>query len=129
MAAKTSYLSNEILDHLLRNETFSSVATLYLAMFTADPTTTGDQTNEVSGGSYSRQSIAFDAAASQASANTSAVNFGTASASWGTVTHWGIMDASSGGNMLYFGEWDTAKAVNNGDTVEIPAGQVQLSEI
>ena len=85
----TNYSEAALIDHLLRNTAYTSVATVYLALFTDDPTDAATGT-EVTGGSYARESIAFDAAASRTLDNTSDVTFTTATASWGTVTHWGI---------------------------------------
>jgi hypothetical protein len=129
MSAKTDFLEDEIIDHVLRNAAYTGPVTVYLALLTADPTDAGTQTNEVSGGSYARQSVAFDAPSPAGETqNTSLIAFPTATAAWGTVSHWAIADASTSGNYLYHGAFDAAKAVASGDDVEIAAGELEINE-
>ena len=94
----SNYLENKILDAVLRNVSLA-VTTAYVSLHTADPGETG--ANEATGGSYARQSVAFDAAASGATANTSAINFtGMPSA---TIMAVGVWDAATVGNCLWTG--------------------------
>jgi hypothetical protein len=87
---------------------------VYVGLYTSDPTDANTGT-EVSGGSYTRKAVTFGAPANGVSTNSAAVNFDTATASWGTVTHMGLLDASTGGNLLYHGALTTSKTVSNGD--------------
>lgn len=132
MAGKTDYLENKILDHVLRNTAYSSPATVYVALFTAAPNdayTSGVPTGtEVSGNNYARVSCAFDAAASGATQNTSDLTFNTPSGSWGTVTHFGIFDASTTGNLLYWGALNASQAVASGNIVKILDGELDVTE-
>lgn len=131
MAGKTDYLENKILDHVLRNTAYTSPTTVYAALFTAAPTdayTSGSPDGtEVSGGSYGRVAITFSAAASGATSNSGDVTFTTATANWGTIVAFGIFDASTAGNLLY---WNTItnKTVNSGDTAKFTAGDLDVSE-
>lgn len=133
MGSKTNYARNATLNGFLRNTPYTPAATVYLAMFTADPTATGSLTDEVTGGSYVRKAIAFDAPSPAGQTqNTSLVSFDQASADWSSgadVTHWGVMDASTSGNMIYFGSWGTHDAVLNGQTAKVAAGQVEIDEV
>jgi hypothetical protein len=126
MAEFTDYLENKIIDHMLRNQALTPPSTLYLALFTSAPSDAGGGT-EVSGGAYARQTVALDAAAGGASANTSDVTFPQATADWGTVTHCALMDAVSGGNMLMWTPLDAPKTVNNGDTFKVNSGDLDLT--
>ncbi len=126
--AKTDYLENAILDHVLRNTTFTSPTTIYVGLFTTMPADDGTGGVEVSGGSYARQSVAFDAASGGSTSNTALVTFPTATASWGTVLGIGLFDALSGGNLLYYGTLTTSKAVGNGDTISFSAGALTVQE-
>lgn len=47
--------------------------------------------------------------------NNAAITFPAPTASWGTITHMGIYDASTAGNLLYWAALATSKTVNNGD--------------
>lgn len=104
----------------------SSLDGTYLALFTADPTEAGTLTNEVSGGSYARQALTFNAAATDGSNNTTKVlsgdvAFPTASADWGAVTYVAIMSAVSAGTMRWSGPLAVAKTVQSGDTFTFSA--------
>lgn len=126
MAAFGTYLANALGDESLRATAYAAPATVYLALHTANPTVDGSGA-EVTGGSYARQSIAFDAFALGVTANTSLITFPTATADWGTVTHWGIRDASTAGNLLYFGAFTASRIVNTGDVYTVPAGSFDLT--
>jgi hypothetical protein len=130
MSAMSNWLENGLVDLILRNQTLTLPANLHFALFTAAPSDSGGGT-EVSGGSYARASVARSlanfagtqsAGSTTAStgtggvtSNNNAVTFPAPTANWGVVTHWGVFDASSGGNLLFHGALDIAKTVNNGD--------------
>ena len=97
----------------------------YLGLFTAAPGETGGGT-EVSGGSYARQSAAFTVTGDTAS-NTAAVEWPTATANWGTITHVAVFDAVTGGNMLVYAALTTSKSVSTGDVIRIPAGDLDIT--
>lgn len=118
----SNYAENKALDHLFKTATFTPPTHWYVALFTAAPDDTGGGT-EVSGGSYARVICdTWNAASSGSIANTGAITFTTATGSWGTVTHFAIFDASSGGNMLCWGSLTTSKTVGSGDTASFGAG-------
>lgn len=121
----SNYLENKVLDHVFGGVAYTAPATLYVGLFTSSPGETGSGT-EVSGGSYARQTIAFTVTGNQAS-NTAAVEFPTATASWGTITFAAIYDALSGGNLLAYGALTTSKTIDNGDVFRIPAGDFDIN--
>lgn len=140
MAAMSDFLENKIIDWLLRGQaigiTGASAAagtgptSTYMGLLTAAPSDTGGGT-EVTGGSYARVTVASSLAnwaGTQAAASTvaSSGNTGTTSnngaitfpgptANWGVVTHIGIYDATSAGNLLFWAALTTSKTINNGD--------------
>lgn len=121
MAAMSDYLEGQIIDHLFRTGTFAKPAAIYVALFTAAPSDSGGGT-EVTGGSYARAQVTqLDAnwnaptAGNGLTDNVNDIVFPTPSANWGTITHFGIFDASSAGNLLLHGALGTSKTVNNGD--------------
>ncbi len=127
MGSFSDYLENELLDHVFKTGDYASPTNLYVALYTATPSDAGGGT-EVSGGSYARKNHdSWDAASSGATENTGAITFTTATANWGTVSQFGIFDASSGGNLLAWGDLDTSKAINNGDTAEFAAGAIDIT--
>ena len=102
--------------------------TWYLALFTAAPSDTGGGTEVGAGVGYARQSITFSAASGGATANTNTLTFGPCTTSnWGTVTHAAIFDASSGGNMLWWGALSASRTVNVGDSLQIAIGDLDLA--
>jgi len=126
MAAASNYLELKILEHTLGISSYTAPTTTYLALFTSDPTDAGTGT-EVSGGSYARQSISWNTPASGATTNSADVTFPQATANYGTVTHIGIYDASSAGNLLYHGALSASKSVETNDTFIVEAGDLSVS--
>ncbi len=126
MAEISDFLENELIDHILRNLAYTSPTTVFLALYTTDPTD-ADSGTEVTGGSYARQSVAFGAATDGATDNSADVTFPTATANWGTVTHVALRDAVTAGNMLFHSPLTASKVVNNGDTFKVNAGDLDVS--
>jgi hypothetical protein len=132
MAGKTDYLENKILDHVLRNTAYTSPTTVYMALFTAAPNdayTSGVPTGtEVSTNNYARAAITFSAAASGAITNSGDVTFNTPSGSWGACTHFGIFDASTTGNLLYWNSLTQTETPLSGNVVKFLAGDIDVTE-
>jgi hypothetical protein len=126
MSAMSDYLENKVLDHVLGTTSYTMPATVYIGLSTGSFADDNSGT-ELTGGSYARQSIAFDAAASGTTDNTSAVDFPVATANWGTVSHYGLFDASSGGNLLVHGAFASSKTVETGDVLRIGAGELDIT--
>lgn len=124
----STYLANKLLDHVLRNVSYTPPATVYLALYTSNPTA-ADTGTEVSGGSYARVAVTFAAAATRATSNSAVIDTPSASASWGTPTHYGIRDAAAAGNLLFFGERPAPAEIPSGYFVEIAAGDLNVSMV
>lgn len=114
----SNWLSASLLNATLRNTTFSSPATVYLALYTSDPTP-ADTGTEVSGGGYKRMPISFAAPAvesgKQTVKNASDVEFPIASSDWGLVTHIGLRTAETGGNLLWSAAVPNPRTIQSGD--------------
>ena len=124
MAGFSNYLEDKLINHVLRNTSYTPATAVYLALFTSNPTD-ADTGSEVSGGSYARQSVAFSASSSGSSSNSSSVSFASMPAA--TITHVGVYDLSSGGNLLFHGALSASTAVASGDTFTIQANDLQIS--
>lgn len=128
--AASDYLENKLLDHTLRGASgaWSAPSTVYLGLYTAS---TGLETNspsaEISGNNYSRQAVTFNAASSGQSATSATVTFPAATGSWGTITHVAVLDASTSGNVLFWGAVTTSKTIDNGDTFQISSGNLTIT--
>jgi hypothetical protein len=121
----SNYLETELLDHVFANAAYTSPTTVYVGLFTSNPDEDGSGT-EVSGGSYARQSGSFTVSGNTATTN-AAIEFPTATASWGTITHIGIYDASSAGNLLAYAALTASKAIASGDVFRIPSGDIDIT--
>lgn len=126
MAEISNYLENAIINATLRNTTYTSVATVYVSLWTTDPTDAGSGT-EVSGGSYARTAVTFGAPSNGVTTNSADVTFPTATGTWGTVGWIGINDALSSGNLLYHTPLDVSKTVTSGDIFKISTGNLSVT--
>src|SRR6056300_968442 len=128
MSAASDYLEDKILDHVLTNTAYTQPTTVYIGLWTADDgLEAGTITSEVSGGSYARESVTFSASSGGATSNSATVTFTTATAKWGTITHVAVMDASTGGNVLFHGAVTTSKTIESGDTFQISSGNLDIT--
>jgi hypothetical protein len=132
MAGKSTYLANEILDHILGGADWPRPATVYIALYTAAPTDAGGGT-EVSTNNYSRAAVTnnatnFPAASGGAKANGADITFAVPSGSWGLCTHFGVFDALTTGNLLYWGALSSSQTPTTGNTVKIPTGDLDITE-
>lgn len=135
MAAKTISLANSVLDRVLKNNAqfaYAWPATVYLALFTTNPTSSGIITGEVvpTSGDYTRQAVTWGTIAAGSVANSVAVTYSVAVGSWGTIGWAGIMDGATlgAGTMLYQGALAVSKAVGIGDQVTFAIGAVIVNE-
>lgn len=126
MAEMSNYLENALINATLRNTSYTSPATVYLALYTTDPTD-ADTGTEVSGGSYARQAITFGAPSNGVSTNTAVIEFPQATGSWGTVAYIGIRDASTAGNLLFHTPLDASKTIATGDVFRIAIGSLSVT--
>jgi hypothetical protein len=126
MAEMSTYLENALINATLRNTSYTSPATVYIGLYTSDPTDANTGT-EVSGGSYTRTAVTMGSPTDGVSTNSAAVEFPQASGSWGTVGWIGILDASSSGNLLYHTALDTSKTISSGDIFKIAIGGLSVT--
>jgi len=121
----SNYLETELLDHVFANNAYTSPTTVYVGLFTAAPSEAGGGT-EVSGGSYARQSGSFSVSGNTATTS-AAIEYPTATASWGTITSIGIYDASTAGNLLAYANLSSSKTIASGDVFRIPTGDIDIT--
>jgi len=128
MAALSDHAEKLLLDWLMTNGSATRPTAWYVALYTAAPSDSGGGT-EVSGNGYSRQAVTFDAASTPGgtTSNSGAVTFTAAGGSWGTITHIGIHDASTSGNLLWHGSMTASKTIADGDTLEFATGNIDLT--
>ena len=126
MSAMSDYLENEILDHICSVGAYTMPSNVYVGLSTGS---FGDDNSgtELSGSGYARQAATFAAASSGSAATNATVNFPTATGSWGAVSHWGLFDASSSGNLLIHGAFAASKTIASGDVMRINSGDLTVT--
>lgn len=123
----TNFLETEILDHVFAGSAYTAPSTHYLALFTAAPGETGGGTEvSTTGTAYARQSVAFTTTGNTTS-NTAAVEYPTATASFGTVTHVGVFDAATAGNLMAYAALSSSKIIDAGDVFRVPTGDLDIT--
>jgi hypothetical protein len=126
MSSISNYLEEKVINHFLRGTTVASPAKVYLALYTSDPTD-ADAGTEVTGGAYARQQITLTAPVDGVTKNAVDIEFAVATANWGTVTHAGVRDAVTGGNLLLHGPLNLNKTIATGDQFRVPANQLTFT--
>jgi hypothetical protein len=126
MSEMSNYLENALINVTLRATAYTAPTTIYVALFTTDPTDAGTGT-QVSGGSYARTAVTFAAPSNGVSLSNADCTFPQATASWGTVGWIGLYDASTAGNLLYHTPLDAAKTIDTGDIFKIASGSLSVT--
>lgn len=122
----SNYLENALINATLRATTFTSPTTVYVGLYTSDPTDANSGT-ECTGGSYARKSATFASPSNGASSTSADITFDQATTSWGTISHIGILDALTSGNLLYHTPLTTSKAIDTGDIFKIASGSLTVT--
>jgi len=129
--AKATTLCNALLEHVLGGTSYTPPATLYLALYTVAPTAAGGGT-ECAGSGYARVAVpagsGWSAAAAGAKSNATELLFATAGASWGTAAAFGLLDAPTGGTLLYFADLQAPLAIGSGATARFAPGSLTITE-
>ena len=126
MAEFSNYLENALINATLRGTNFTAPTTIYVALFTSDPTDAGSGT-EVSGGSYQRTAVTFAAPSNGVSVSSADCTFPQCTVTWGTVGWIGLMDALTVGNLLYHTALDSSKTIETGDIFKISSGNLSVT--
>ena len=127
MSALSDYAENKVLDVLGANATFTAPSAVYLGLSTGSFNDDGSGT-EISGNNYARVAVSFGSAASGTMSNDAAIEFAAATGSgFGTVSHWGLFDAATSGNLLVHGSFSASKAIASGDVLKIAVGDLDIT--
>ncbi len=133
MPGLSDYAETQILNALVRGTNFTAptVASLRLALFTADPTDAGNVNEVGTGGWYSRQTTgAFSSPSpsgnSQTCSNLASITFPAVTGSAVTITHIGVFDQATAGNMIFSAAMTSAKTLQIGDVLSFAPGTVVI---
>ena len=115
------------LQYLFTTTSVTRPTAWYIALFTSNPAEDASGTEvSTSGTAYARQSATFTVSGNEAT-NSAAIEFPTATASYGTVTHIGVFDASTAGNLIAYAALTTSKAIDTGDVLRLPANDLDIT--
>ena len=134
----SSYLEAQILNWVKGTSIAASPATLYVALYTANPTDANASGTEVSGNAYARVAVTSatgwsaitDNGAGNGSviSNAGVITFATPTpAGWGTITGFALYDALTVGNELFWAALAASKVINAGDTVTFQIGALTVT--
>jgi hypothetical protein len=121
----TNDFETRVLQWVFTNGSPTRPTAWYVGLFTAAPGEAGGGT-EVSGGSYAREAATFTVSGNLAT-NSGAIEFPTATASWGTITHVAVFDASTSGNMIAYASLSASKTIDTNDVLRIPDGDLDIT--
>ena len=124
MGSFANYLELKLFDHLV-GKTAYTMPTAYVGLSTADPLDDASGLAEPSGSGYARVATVgadWNAAVGGGNSNAQDITFPQASGDWGTLTHFAVFDAASGGNMLFHGSLTSSKHIESGETAKFAGG-------
>lgn len=129
MAQMSDFLENAMINHVFRNTPYSQTATVYVALFSSDPTDagTGDELIDATSPGYLRRAATFIAPTNGVTSNDADIVFPVATADWLEATHVATFDATSGGNMLMHKVLTTPVTVLNTNNFRIPLGSLTIT--
>lgn len=130
MANISTYLENKLLEHSLGKTAFTAPANTYAALFTASPSVNFAGTEVTTANGYSRKLITWGTAASGSISNSAVLTWtavGGSYSSGSNISAIGVYDASTGGNLLYYGPLSASIVMQSGDSFNIPVGGLVIT--
>jgi hypothetical protein len=121
----TNTLETRVLQWALTNGSPTRPTAWWVGLFTAAPGEAGGGT-EVSGNAYTREAVTFTVSGNLAT-NNAAIEWPTATGTWGTITHIAVFDAETSGNMLVYASLTSSKTIASGDVLRIPSGDLDVT--
>ncbi len=128
----SDWAENQMLSWVMTTNTVNRPTAWYVALVVSpnvpnDANTGSNLVEPPAANGYARQTVTFGSAATGTTNNTGSVTF-TATGDWpNAVTYLAITDASSGGNLLWWGQLSAQKNVASGDSLQFTTGSIQLS--
>lgn len=120
-------LVQDLLDWYFRAAAITPPTDIYLGLYTDVPDRDGSGT-EVTGGTYARQIVTFDAAdADGILYSDSIVTFPVASTNWGLTIYGGLHSAVSGANLKAYAPLQNPRSIGIGETMEFAAGEIAVT--
>lgn len=125
----TTYFSNCVMGNLFRTQTTPALPTsFYIGLSTSAPTASGTNVTEPSDSAYARVKLSsLSVPANGVVKNSQEISFADSTVDWGTITHFVIYDAATGGNLLIYNTVDKPRLVQADSSVKFEANGLKLS--
>ena len=129
MGGFSNYWEDKILNHIFDKDHYTP-STIYVALSTADPLDDASGFAEPTGNAYARVETSasdWNTASGGSLDNANNIIFPKATGSWGTITHFALFDAATGGNMLAHGALSQSKAIDSSYTAIFDPGDLNIN--
>lgn len=125
----TTYFLNMVMGNVFKTKTSPALPTnYYIGLSSTTPTTSGTGVTEPSGGAYARVQMAnMSQPSNGVITNTAAITFPESTRSWGTLTHYVVYDAATGGNLLFYGALANSRTVDSNTTIAFKVGEFTIT--
>jgi len=131
----SDYAENKILSHSVGKATWAAISNVYIALYKVTPNenTNGEEIATLEGAvstNYSRLQTTADSWADPTGGsitNSQTLSFGPASVPWGDVEGVAVLDASTGGNIIWYGTFTSPRAIAAGEKLIFDPGAFVLS--
>lgn len=125
----SNYLEMKLLDHFLGTAPFTMPTGVYVALYTTNPNedNSGNEVTTTAYPSYSRIAATFTPADATGASNSTLLTWQYDGASDLAVSHFGLLDAATGGNLLVYGQLTQAKTLSNTDKLELQSGNFNVT--
>lgn len=138
MTMFSNYSETNIINATLRGTAFPLPSAVYLALFTSDPTDakSGNEVTTAAWPAYARQDAAAGAAISTGwgapvngvTSNAKKLEFQPNNGAGSVVvTHIGLLDAATNGNLLYHSALAQPKTIDPTDSINFPIGSIVVT--
>ena len=105
-------------------------AKYYIGLSTSAPTVAGGNVSEPVNKGYARvelSSLGVKSGVDGGVTNSADINFAESTRDWGTITHFVIYDALTGGTLLMYGALNVPRTVESATIMTIKAGALNLN--
>lgn len=130
MSKASNYLENGVINYFFRNQSVTRPTNIYVALYKTNPTDANTGA-EVTGGGYERQRVTMGAPIqnndSAVTTNSARVEFPRATNNWGEITHFGIFDAKTGGNLLTYGVFNRPITIETDNQFVIDTNDLEIT--
>lgn len=129
MGSFSNYTEDALLNHLFGKGNYAP-PTIYVGLSTADPGDSGAGLSEPTGNGYARVETTgadWNTAAGGLLDNGNMILLGPATGNWGTLTHFALFDAATGGHLLLHGALAQPKTIDSGDSARFASGELNIT--